>query len=444
MPSFNKTTPDLQFVKRCGLVIRFTHLSSGRHARFVGAITDFKDQFSSQWTEEAVYGRMDPISTFQRTGRKISLSWQILNENALIGIQNMMEIQRLISFLYPNYYNQTNNASTISGGPLLRLKFSNFASTPTGEGLVGYLDGFTFDPDMESGYVLTRKDQMITTVINASVNFTVLHTHKLGWTGAKRRVRNFPYGISSPVDDNQDRKAQEAQDIAAAKAAVAELQEWNRTQLQQQAVTDEIAAAITGAEAAASAASQQSLANNPAFQYQQRLAEQRDQAARNQEAIERLGGVNARTPFNPSDVAAVAGTLGQVKRHAEIQGQIDAHGAGSQPGTKAPKKGSGGSRPRRGAGGKGGSGTPKGSGQQETPAAASPPSGTGGSSNIGGDQLDAFTPGPDHSVEDPIHGPNPPPKAAPRLHSPLNEEGQAPGESSGTRRGGGVDALGRD
>ena len=438
MPSFNITTPDLQFVKRCGLVIRFTHLSSGRHARFVGAITDFKDQFSSQWTEEPVYGRMDPISTFQRTGRKISLSWQILNENALIGIQNMMEIQRLISFLYPNYYNQSNNASTISGGPLLRLKFSNFASTPTGEGLVGYLDGFTFDPDMESGYVLTRRDQMITTVINASVNFTVLHTHKLGWTGAKRRVRNFPYGISSPVDDNQDRQAQEAQDIAAAKAAVAELQEWNRTQLQQQAVRDEIAAAIAGAEAAASAASQQSLADNPAFQRQQRLAEQRDQAARNQEAIERLGGANAPPRFDPSDVAGAAGVLGEMGRHAQLQRDIDGQGAGNEPGTKAPKR-RGGSRPRRGAGGRGGA--RKGSGQPETPAAESPTSGAGGSSDIGGDQLDAYTRGEDQSVEDPIQGPEPPPKTAPRGATPLDETGEAPLENSGTRRGGGVDAL---
>jgi hypothetical protein len=184
----------------------------------------------------------------------------------------MIEIQRLISFLYPNYYNQTNNASTISGGPLLKLKFSNFASTPTGEGLVGYLDGFTFDPDMESGYVSTIKDGMITTVINASVNFTVLHTHKLGWTGAKRRVRNFPYGISSPVDDNQDRQAQEAQDLAALNADVAALKATMEAGLQS---ARELSAAFKETEEAWKIAELTELANasNAAGQRQLTLDE---------------------------------------------------------------------------------------------------------------------------------------------------------------------------
>lgn len=236
MPSY-RDPGDFSFLKKCDLKIRFTHLSSGRHAHFLGAVTDLKDQYTSTWNEESVYGRMDPIATFQRTGRKISLSWQILNENKRVGEQNMIEIQRLISFLYPNYYNSSNNASTIAGGPLLALKYTNLVSQAANPGgLIGYLDGFTFDPQMDSGFANTEGENLIPTVINASINFTVLHTHKLGWRGAKRRVAQFPYGIASQRDITADNDAQAAEDearaaaekAAAAAKAAAELAEQAR------------------------------------------------------------------------------------------------------------------------------------------------------------------------------------------------------------------------
>lgn len=227
MPSY-KTPNDLAWVKnKCGSFIRITHLSSGRSAHFIGAEVKLQDVFSSEWNEEPVYGRMDPISTFKHTSRKINLSWQILNEDARVGRDNMIEIQKLISFLYPNYYNQSNNASTIAGGPILKLKFTNLVADPTnGSGLVGYADGFTFDPDFDSGYAKASGRETITTLINANLNFTVLHTHKLGWTGKKRRVGSFPYGIYSAKDANLDRKAGEAQALADAAASAQALEEY--------------------------------------------------------------------------------------------------------------------------------------------------------------------------------------------------------------------------
>lgn len=198
-------------LKSCGFYIEFTHLSSGTKARFVGEVTDFKDAYTSKWEEKPVYGRMDPISTFQRTGRKISISWKIINEDALTGEANMLEIQKLIHFLYPDYYSEENNASTISGGPVLRLKFANLSNTrKSGPGLVGYLDGFTFDPDFNSSFVQAKEDSIISTVINASINFTVLHTTKLGWTKKRRRARAFPYGHT----DEQLEETEAAYDVA--------------------------------------------------------------------------------------------------------------------------------------------------------------------------------------------------------------------------------------
>lgn len=216
MPSYKgKSKGDYgKKIQGCGFYIQFTHLSSGAKANFVGEVTDFKDVYTSKWEEKPVYGRMDPISTFQRTGRKISISWKIINEDALTGAANMIEIQKLIHFLYPDYYSEGNNASTISGGPVLRLKFANLSNTrKSGPGLVGYLDGFTFDPDFNSSFIEAGKDSIISTVINASINFTVLHTRKLGWTVKKRRGGVFPYGYT---DGELNTREEETKRVVAA------------------------------------------------------------------------------------------------------------------------------------------------------------------------------------------------------------------------------------
>tara|TARA_A100001515_G_scaffold143071_1_gene143301 strand:- start:1563 stop:2381 length:819 start_codon:yes stop_codon:yes gene_type:complete len=198
MPSYNRPghNSEFKFIKECGLTMEFTHLPSGRKARFIGALTNFQDAYTSKWNAEEVYGRMDPIATFQRTGRVISMSWTILNESAEIGEDNMREVSKLINFLYPTYATQTGGASTIQTAPLLKFRFANLVNSVANrqEGLVGYLSGFTVTPNLDAGYVKNSKKDTIFQELNAVIEFTVLHTHKLGWAGDKPRQRNFPYG----------------------------------------------------------------------------------------------------------------------------------------------------------------------------------------------------------------------------------------------------------
>jgi hypothetical protein len=189
-------TSGMEFLAYCGLIIEITHIPSGKKAHFVGALTGLDDSFTSEWKAESVYGRMDPISTFQRTGRVLNMSWTILNDDAIVGKQNMRQIQRLINFLYPSYDSATGGATTISAAPLLKLKFTNLVgdSRRQREGLVGYAAGFNFKPNLEAGWVQSFKDDFIPQELEASLSFTVLHTTKLGWSGNKLRNNKFPYG----------------------------------------------------------------------------------------------------------------------------------------------------------------------------------------------------------------------------------------------------------
>lgn len=202
MPSYKNpgVSGEFGFMKGCGLILVFTHIPSGRKARFIGSLTDYKDAFSSTWNSESVYGRMDPIPTFQRTGRVISVSWGILNESSEIGRDNMREVSKLINFLYPNYLDSS-NATTISTAPLLRMEFANLANDSKGQGLVGYLNGFTYDPNLDAGWVKSGKGELIAQELQASIQFTVLHTDELGWNLKDPRTKGFPYNYGMGVQN---------------------------------------------------------------------------------------------------------------------------------------------------------------------------------------------------------------------------------------------------
>lgn len=200
-----------------GYVLDFFHVPSGQHVAFKAMINSFNDQYTSEWSSESVYGRMDPISQFQGTQRVISLDWDVVAGSVEEAKQNMQKIQLLMSMLYPTYEASAggSSATLISTAPLFKFKFGNFAMDASKgseaasaraeeAGLVGYIGGFTFEPDFESGIMEDMNGSFGGSVsglghffpqhIKLSAEFTVLHTHKLGWEGDEKRNSNFPYG----------------------------------------------------------------------------------------------------------------------------------------------------------------------------------------------------------------------------------------------------------
>ena len=200
-----------------GLYIEFFHLVSGTSVRFPAFLTQFEDQWSSEWNEETVFGRMDPISTFKRTMRKINLGWEIAAESGAQARENIANISALIQMLYPSYdrgeplgvaemtaateqfvnamedregVTQQEvdarlahmgqvaetilgggyatgpgiNTTHISGPPLMKIRFVNLiknsrtSSDTSGTsaeitGLLGYVGGFTNAPMLDVGFI---------------------------------------------------------------------------------------------------------------------------------------------------------------------------------------------------------------------------------------------------------------------------------------------------
>tara|TARA_R110000824_G_scaffold346237_1_gene533016 strand:- start:247 stop:1131 length:885 start_codon:yes stop_codon:yes gene_type:complete len=201
-----------------------THLPTQQKIDFAGWVTEFSDGYTSNWNQETVYGRMDPLVTFQNTQRQISIGFDVVSGDTGQAVANLAAMSRLTQFLYPVYnierYKEGDKAgqrvstptgmgmqNTLKASPLIGMKWTNLmANSLTGQQLIGYLDGFTYAPEMEyGGYIIgggeggiTPSNDLDTTegmsrridisdrsyipkVVSVSLNYTVIHTHLMGW-----------------------------------------------------------------------------------------------------------------------------------------------------------------------------------------------------------------------------------------------------------------------
>ena len=201
----------VEALKNAGQKIIFHHIVSKSTVEFPAFLTQFEDQFTSEWNEEYAFGRMDPISTFKRTGRKINLGFQIVAESEEEAVNNLGRISTLMKMLYPSYNSvqgQLPSATHLHGPPLMKIKFMNLIqNSATGEELLGYVGGFSTSPITDSGFIEVGPGSIYPKAYDVSCTFTVLHTHKVGWygTGDEKHFGddrdlsiNYPYRSPDP------------------------------------------------------------------------------------------------------------------------------------------------------------------------------------------------------------------------------------------------------
>jgi hypothetical protein len=212
------------------LFLYIQHIPSDEIIDFKALIKEFSDSFESLWNSEAVYGRMDPIETFQGTKRTIKLSWDVVSFDLGEARWNLEKMDKLTNFLYPTYDSVDGGATTITSSPLLRMKLANLITQPNEKGtvetsgLVGRMDGFSYTPDFDSGVFMGpgRNPKLFPQTINVSCTFYVLHTHKLGWrkgAGDKGLTskEGFPHNMNPGTEKFTGTPRSEAGESAAAR-----------------------------------------------------------------------------------------------------------------------------------------------------------------------------------------------------------------------------------
>jgi len=178
-------------------------------------VTGFSDTFTSEWSGTPVYGRMDDLYTFERTGRKLSLAFDVVASDTFEAAKNMKKLNQLAQFLYPVYSQPQGdlsvgaNSQTLKAAPLLKLKWNGLVSNALdGADLVGFVNGFTYAPDLSEGqfFVTGRgsgKPYIAPQAHNVQLEYTVLHTHLTGWT---TRALDLGGGVSKYIFGEDEKK----------------------------------------------------------------------------------------------------------------------------------------------------------------------------------------------------------------------------------------------
>ena len=192
--------------------LEFFHLPSSYFVAFKAYLESFSDDYRSDWARKEVYGRMDPIATFKKTTRTISVGFKVVASSVQEAEQNMRRISLLLQMLYPSYESpalqgSTTSAdkkesvvSTIKGSPLFKVKFLNWITNSYGGlnvvsaedgGLLGYIDGFSFTPQLDGGVFQVGLD-LYPKYVDLNFSLNVIHEHPLGWDVAQTERNTAP------------------------------------------------------------------------------------------------------------------------------------------------------------------------------------------------------------------------------------------------------------
>ncbi len=191
-----------EIAKSTGQMIRFTSIATGDQVEFPAFVTSFSDEYGVAWSDEQIFGRIDPIKQYQSTTRRINTSFDILGKDRETAMKNFENYSRLIRMLYPVYsapIGRENNSRVIKAGPLMRIRYSNYIRSTTSEaGLLGCIQGVTFKPEFDSGHFMTSTGDLVPIRYSMSFMFIPLHEKELGSdTSGQFLDSSFPYNVAT-------------------------------------------------------------------------------------------------------------------------------------------------------------------------------------------------------------------------------------------------------
>lgn len=140
-------------------------------------ITGFSESLAPEWNKQQYMGRVDPVATYQATGRSISLSFKLV----AFGPEDVRTIYQKLHWLASMVYPEYDNNLAYKSGPVVRMRVGDVINGvgPEGaRGLPGVIDSLEFDYsdklwELKKGFKVPRE-------IDISLSFTVLHDVPIG------------------------------------------------------------------------------------------------------------------------------------------------------------------------------------------------------------------------------------------------------------------------
>ncbi len=215
-----------------GMQLSFMHVPTNKAVYFKAFIVAFNETFNSDWNQEQVFGRTDPIMMYKGTQRQISLNFKVPAFSEGEAYENLGRIQKLAQYLYPSYTDLDRRGQrVIAQSPLIRMKVLNLAqdqskkyatefkeaeklfgnpdeqaatyfngyksSNNAGQGLLGVIRSMQVDHNIEAQGVLEKGfNTVLPKLLDVAVTFDVIHEQTMGFDQQGYELAPLaPYGV---------------------------------------------------------------------------------------------------------------------------------------------------------------------------------------------------------------------------------------------------------
>mgnify|MGYP001213773577 CR=1 FL=1 len=226
MPTYNISNSPIsknvkEYINNTNSVLTIKSVVTSNYVQFPAFLTDFSQTFDATWNTEDVFGRMDPIATYQGTKRTMSLGFDVPAGSLEEAKWNLEACSLLTTMVYP-VYSDVGGAQVLSKPPLVRVAFANLITSDavltigslkntgkaklqqdlqklkdaTGEttaridpntinnkyatiikdsdSVLGWITGLSWKPNLEMG-MFTGDGKLFPKIISISFSFNILH-----------------------------------------------------------------------------------------------------------------------------------------------------------------------------------------------------------------------------------------------------------------------------
>ena len=182
--------------------------------RLYAAVENFSDSYSCNFNQETVFGRTDPMPSYQNTTRSISMQLVLVADNLGMGVKNLTDAKAIAFMLYPDYNNH-GDQNVFSKAPIVQMRWLNMLTDGSALNrenmLAGTIGNYNFTPDPEAGYfeygpnedpslpdslkqpydydLQGGKIGLVPKIIRLSIDFAPLHQETIG----AGKASLFPY-----------------------------------------------------------------------------------------------------------------------------------------------------------------------------------------------------------------------------------------------------------
>ena len=217
----------IDYATKSNAILQIASVPTSLEVHFPAFLTDFSQNFDATWNTEDVFGRMDPIATYQGTKRTMSLGFEIPSINREEARKNLAKCGQLVQMVYP-VYKPIAGAQILSKSPLVRIEFANLISSKSSvpeaaegtsqeatteatteldssedtggvsksNGLLGWITGLSWKPNLDMG-MFTGNNELLPKVISISFSFNILHEEVLSQN--EESINNWPFGVKIDV-----------------------------------------------------------------------------------------------------------------------------------------------------------------------------------------------------------------------------------------------------